>query len=59
VSEVQPYFRRLLALILLGIVMMASAALWAWHKYGQKLKDAPALPEPKPFHRVPSEPSSP
>jgi hypothetical protein len=52
-SEVRPYLKRLLAVIFVGIVMMASTAWFAWNKYGQRLKTAPPLPEPAPFHRVP------
>jgi len=53
-SEVRPYLKRLLAVIFVGIVMMASTAFFAWNKYGQKLRSAPPLPEPAPFHRVPT-----
>jgi hypothetical protein len=55
-SEVRPYLKRLLAVIFVGIVMMAGTALFAWNKYGQRLKAAPPLPDPVPFHRVPAAP---
>jgi hypothetical protein len=47
-SEVRSYLRRLLTAIAIGIVLMASTAIWAWNTYGAKLKDAPPLPEGTP-----------
>ena len=43
--QVRPYLRRLLSAMLLGVIIMASTAIWAWNKYGKKLQDAPPLPE--------------
>jgi hypothetical protein len=43
-SEVKSYLRRLVASIVVGIVLMAGTAIWAWNKYAGKLQDAPPLP---------------
>lgn len=48
-SEVRPYLLRLVLTILVGVVLMASIATWAWKTYGGPLKDAPPLPEGKPY----------
>lgn len=47
-SEVRPYLKRLFAAILLGILMMSAAAVWAWNTYGGKLESAPPLPSGTP-----------
>lgn len=47
-SEVRPYLKRLFAAILLGILMMSAAAVWAWNTYGAKLESAPPLPSGTP-----------
>ena len=47
-SEVKPYLRRLIASIVVGIVLMATTAIWAWNKYGGKLETAPPLPSGTP-----------
>lgn len=47
-SEVKPYLKRLVAFIVVGIVLMAATAVWAWNKYGSKLEDAPPLPSGTP-----------
>lgn len=52
-SEVRAYLRSLVTVILIGVVLMGATALWAWSKYGQKLKDAPPLPEAAPFRHQP------
>lgn len=46
--EVRAYLKRLLLSILVGILLMSSTAIWAWNKYGARLKDAPPLPEGTP-----------
>jgi len=43
-SEVRPYLKRLVLAILLGVVVMASTAVWAWNTYGTRLESAPPLP---------------
>jgi len=43
-DEVRNYLRRLLILIAIGVVLMASAAIWAYRTYGQKLDSAAPLP---------------
>lgn len=53
-SEVQAYVRRLVALIFVGIVLMTSAAVWAWNTYGGRLETAPPLPEGTPPMHVPT-----
>lgn len=47
-SEVRPYLIRLIALILLGVALMVTAAVWAWNEYGVRLESAPPLPPGKP-----------
>lgn len=47
-SEVRSYVRRLILSIFVGIVLMTSSAIWAWHKYGAKLDQAPPLPPGSP-----------
>lgn len=44
----QAYLIRLVALIALGLVLMVSAAVFAWHRYGARLESAPPLPPGKP-----------
>lgn len=46
--EVRAYLKRLIISILVGIVLMSTTAVWAWNKYGARLKDAPPLPEGTP-----------
>jgi hypothetical protein len=43
-DEVKSYVRRLLLVIFLGVVLMASAATWAFLTYGKKLERAAPLP---------------
>lgn len=47
-SEVRPYLKRLLLTILVGMVVMASTAVWAYQTYGKKLETAPPLPSGTP-----------
>lgn len=47
-NEVRPYLIRLVATIACGVVLMVSAATWAWHRYGARLETAPPLPPGKP-----------
>lgn len=48
VSEVRSYVRKLVALIVVGVILMTSAAVWAWNVYGKRLETAPPLPEGAP-----------
>lgn len=43
-DEVKSYVRRLLLVIFIGVVLMASAATWAFLTYGKKLESAAPLP---------------
>ncbi len=47
-SEVRPYLKRLLLSIAIGVICMASAAVWSWKTYGKKLETAPPLPSGSP-----------
>lgn len=47
-NEVRPYLIRLVGLIVLGLVLMVSAAVFAWNRYGVRLETAPPLPPGKP-----------
>lgn len=47
-SEVRPYLKKLVIAIVLGVMLMASIAGWAWNEYGQRLADAPPLPSGTP-----------
>lgn len=47
-GEVRSYLRRLLITISVGIILMASAAVWAYQTYGKKLDTAPPLPPAPP-----------
>jgi hypothetical protein len=45
--EVASYLRRLIAFLVLGLVVMATAAIWAWSRYGPKSGAAnPDRPRP-------------
>lgn len=46
--EVRAYLKRLILSILVGVLLMSVTAIWAWNKYGARLKDAPPLPEGTP-----------
>lgn len=43
-DEVKSYVRRLLITIAVGVVLMASAATWAFLTYGKKLETRAPLP---------------
>ncbi len=59
-SEVRAYLRRLLLLIGLGLLLMITAAVWAWHTYGKRLETAPPLPaDTPPVSTAPASPSPP
>jgi hypothetical protein len=47
-DEVKSYVRRLLLMISIGIVLMASAATWAFLTYGKKLRTTAPLPSGTP-----------
>lgn len=47
-SEVRAYLKRLILTIVLGVIAMSTAAVWAYRTYGARLDEAPALPEGKP-----------
>ena len=47
-DEVKRYMRRLLLTISVGIVLMASAAVWAYRTYGKKLDTTAPLPRGTP-----------
>lgn len=47
-NEVRPYVIRMIATIACGLVLMVSAATWAWFEYGARLETAPPLPPGKP-----------
>jgi hypothetical protein len=44
VSEVRPYLIRLVSLIIAGVILMASVAVYAWNTFGARLSEAPPLP---------------
>jgi len=43
-DEVKRYVRRLLLTISIGVVLMATAATWAYRTYGKKLETTAPLP---------------
>jgi hypothetical protein len=43
-DEVRSYLRRLLLTIGVGVVLMATAAVWAYQTYGKKLDTRAPLP---------------
>jgi|GEM_PF-2225240 len=47
-DEVRRYLRRLLLTLAVGVVLMATAAVWAYRTYGQKLDTAAPLPSGTP-----------
>ncbi len=47
-SEVRSYLKRLVLSIVLGVITMSAAAIWAYRTYGARLDQAPPLPEGKP-----------
>jgi hypothetical protein len=47
-NEVRPYLIRLITTIACGVVVMVTAATWAWNRYGARLETAPPLPAGKP-----------
>jgi hypothetical protein len=47
-DEVRGYLRRLLLTIAAGVLLMATAAVWAYRTYGQKLDTAAPLPSGTP-----------
>ncbi len=47
-GEVQAYLKRLIISILVGIVLMTTTVLWAWHRYGGRLENRAPLPEGRP-----------
>ncbi len=47
-NEVHAYVRRLLVSIAVGVILMATTAIWAWNHYGKKLEHAPPLPPGSP-----------
>jgi hypothetical protein len=46
--EVRSYVKGMLGVMLLGIVLMALTAVWAWNTYGVHLKEAAPLPSGTP-----------
>lgn len=48
VSEVRSYLKRLILSIVLGVIAMSTAAIWAYRTYGARLSEAPPLPAGKP-----------
>jgi len=47
-DEVRRYLRRLLLTLAVGVVLMATAAVWAYRTYGRKLDTAAPLPSGTP-----------
>ncbi len=47
-GEVRTYLKRLILMIIIGIIFMTGTAIWAWNTYGAKLKDAAPLPPGRP-----------
>jgi len=47
-DEVRHYLRRLLLSISIGVVLMATAAIWAYLTYGKRLETRAPLPKGAP-----------